>query len=544
MAYTIGSKKGQAIAEQMAAGDVYKATDGSTWTKNSDGTVSVTDRGGGVTRNALPVDSFKGSATGVVATNPTQQAQVDLMNKQSLQWWTADDAGKKALAESNQALGAMLGGSVAYDPSSGAWSGVAGTTPAVQSGNVLGNLGSFSFNVAQPTYESPYSTRIDAMLNDILNREKFSYDVEADPMYQQYKTQYLREGDRSMRDTLAEAASGAGGMNSYAVTAAQQANDYYAAQLGDKIPELYQLAYEMYLTDIDNQVRDLGLLQEMDNTQYGRYRDTMSDWRNDRDFAYGQYRDNAADLKWGAEFDESNRQWQTSFDRGILESDRNYNRDVFESDRNYDYTLDRDEIEDGWRNEEWAQETSNTAYGKVYDMLMNGVMPSDDLLEAAGVTPAEAAAWYTSRQESDGDGGGGGIEPVKPAEGDYEPVTGVDPDDPNGEFDTDMKKLQRYLGVTADGLWGPETAAAAKKHGWGTSDEALKAYKNISDDIGKDLGEYEDAASNYAEVAKMCEETYATEGLSAVLEMLREAYSTKTLNTMDYMSLYNKYRNK
>lgn len=544
MAYTIGSKKGQAIAEQMAAGDVYKATDGSTWTKNSDGTVSVTDRGGGVTRNALPVDSFKGSATGVVATNPTQQAQVDLMNKQSLQWWTADDAGKKALAESNQALGAMLGGSVAYDPSSGAWSGVAGATPAVQSGNVLGNLGSFSFGVAQPTYESQYSTRIDAMLNDILNREKFSYNVETDPLYQQYKTQYLREGDRSMRDTLAEAASGAGGMNSYAVTAAQQANDYYAAQLGDKIPELYQLAYEMYLTDIDNQVRDLGLLQEMDNTQYGRYRDTMSDWRNDRDFAYGQYRDSVGDLKWGAEFDESNRQWQTSFDRGILESDRNYNRDVFESDRNYNYTLDRDEIEDGWRNEEWAQETSNTAYGKVYDMLMNGVMPSDDLLEAAGVSQAEAAAWYTSRQQEN-DGSGGDPNPVGdpvigggPVEGDQVP------NDPEGVNDTDMKKLQRYLGVADDGLWGPETAAKAKAHGWETADEALKAYKNISDDIGKDLGEYESAAGNYAEASKMCEEVYASKGLSAVLEMLRKMYETKALNTTDYMSLYNRYRNK
>jgi hypothetical protein len=415
MGYVIGSTKGQAIANLLKEDETYKASDGSTWKKNADGTVTVTDKAGGVTQNALPADSFKGSATGVVANNATQQAQVDMLNKNSLQWWTADDAGKQALSAANQALGAALGGSVAYDPTTGTWSGVAGTTPATQSADVLSNIGSFSYDVAQPTYESQYSDRIDAMLNEILNREKFSYDVEADPLYQQYKTQYLREGDRSMRDTLAAAASGAGGMNSYAVTAAQQANDYYAAQLGDKIPELYQLAYEMYLTDIDNQVRDLGLLQDMDNTQYGRYRDTMSDWRNDRDFAYGQYRDNAADLKWGAEFDESIRQWQTDYERNALESDRNYNRDVYESDRKYnrgvyewdtsfDYGKDRDAVKD-----------QNDAWDKALTILQNGGYPSDELLEAAGMSAAEANSIreaqtivFTGGGGSDGTGGSGG----------------------------------------------------------------------------------------------------------------------------------------
>lgn len=155
----------------------------------------------------------------------------------------------------------------------------------------------------QPSYQSQYNTQIDQMLNKILNREAFSYDVASDPLYQQYQTQYQREGNRAMNDTLASVASGAGGMNSYAVTAAQQANDYYNAQMADKIPELYQLAYEMYLQDIDNQVRDLGLLQQMDDIQYSRYRDTMSDWRNDLNFAYGAYRDSVGDEQWQKSFD-------------------------------------------------------------------------------------------------------------------------------------------------------------------------------------------------------------------------------------------------
>lgn len=115
------------------------------------------------------------------------------------------------------------------------------------------------------------------------------------------------------------------------------------------------------------------------------------------------------------------------------------------------------------------------------------------------------------------------------------------------DFDWDVlqkKRTAQSAKHKVASVRGPETAAKAKAHGWETADEALKAYKNISDDIGKDLGEYETAASNYAEAAKACEEVYASEGLSKVLEMLREMYETKALNTMDYMSLYNRYRNK
>lgn len=219
-------------------------------------------------------------------------------------------------------------------------------------------LPTFSYNMgSKPTYTSQYESRIDAMLNQILNREDFSYNAENDPLYQQYRTQYIREGNRAMNDTLAAAAANAGGMNSHAITAAQQAYNYYASQPGDKIPELYQLAYEMYLTDIDNQVRDLGLLNDMDDRQYSRYRDTMSDWYNDRDFAYNQYRDQMGDY-----------QWDTTFDYGVSrdkindawrEKEFDYNASI--NDRDFNYTLDRDKIEDAWRNEEWQHQLEQDA---------------------------------------------------------------------------------------------------------------------------------------------------------------------------------------
>lgn len=152
-------------------------------------------------------------------------------------------------------------------------------------------------------YSGSYSSQIDDLLDEILNRKDFTYDATKDPLYQQYSQQYQREGQRASENTLADVASQSGGMSSYAVTAANQAGNYYASKQADMIPQLYEAAYQKYLGEIDGKVRDLGLLNQMDATQYGRYRDTMSDWRADRDFSYGKYRDEVGDQRWDKEFD-------------------------------------------------------------------------------------------------------------------------------------------------------------------------------------------------------------------------------------------------
>ena len=60
-------------------------------------------------------------------------------------------------------------------------------------------------------------------------------------------------------------------MNTYAVTAAQQAGDYYNARLMEQIPELAQLAYEMYLEDYE---RDLDRLDRLQGRECGIHRQT------------------------------------------------------------------------------------------------------------------------------------------------------------------------------------------------------------------------------------------------------------------------------
>lgn len=385
----------------------------------------------------------------------------------------------------------------------------------------------FDFGTGRPTYESSYSSRIDEMLNQILNREDFSYDLESDPMFQQYQTMYNREGSRAMNDTLASAAAGAGGMNSYAVTAAQQANDYYSAQLMDKAPELYQLAYQMYLQDIDNQVRDLGLLQEMDSTQYGRYRDTMSDWANDRDFAYGKYRDEMGDYQWMKDFNYSAGRDKVNDDR---------------YDREWEYGVGRDELED-------SRYESETAYNRAMQMLASGVMPGDEALKAAGISPSEAAAYIASNAKT-ASGSDGEDSAYPNTDGTTAKYYEFSPTgkDKTGEIDTssftddDIKALQQYLGVTSDGEWDEESARAA---GGLTADEAWKKYGGIVNSKvgGKPIGEYNEAAGNYQEIKNMADQLLVTQGKDAVKKMLTEAWRSGALNQNDYNTLFSKYRN-
>lgn len=197
---------------------------------------------------------------------------------------------------------------------------------------------------SQGAYVDPYKARVDQLMDEITNRDAFSYNAESDPLYQQYRDQYIREGQRSMQDTLGQVSARTGGLAStYATSAAQQASDYYMSQLADKVPELYQAAYQMYLDDIGLKVQDLDLLQGASDTQYDR-------WRVDRDF----------------------------------------NRGVFESDRDYDYGLSRDKIDDSRYVEERA------------DQLARDKLAQENWLKEFGLDTSKFN--YQKEKDAQGDG--------------------------------------------------------------------------------------------------------------------------------------------
>lgn len=155
----------------------------------------------------------------------------------------------------------------------------------------IGSFGSFSYDEA-PTYENAFVQQQKDLLDRILNREDFSWSKETDPQWSSYKKSYLREGDRATANALAQASAASGGRpSSYAVNAATQAGDYYAAKLNDVIPTLYQQAYERYLDEYNMKLKDLNAVNQQEQLDYAKYLDRLGQFNTDRGFAYQNYAD-------------------------------------------------------------------------------------------------------------------------------------------------------------------------------------------------------------------------------------------------------------
>ena len=197
--------------------------------------------------------------------------------------------------------------------------------------------GSYSYGEAQPEYNNRYDATIQDLLDQIVNRKDFSYDPENDQLYSQYRKQYTREGQRATQDALGAAAAASGGIpSSYAVNAAAQAGDYYASQMTDKIPELYQLAYNKYMNDYNMKLSDLGAVQGAEQSDYDKFLNEMQQYNTNRAFDY---------QAWMDEYNRINNDLQTA--SGLEQLDyTKYLNDLnqYNTDRSFNYGQLLDEV--------------------------------------------------------------------------------------------------------------------------------------------------------------------------------------------------------
>lgn len=108
-------------------------------------------------------------------------------------------------------------------------------------------------------YEDEQQKLIDALSGG------FSYDGDGD--WQSYRQAYLRQGRRAYENSLGAAAANTGGIASTAaVTAAQQAQNYYNAAAADKKAELRQQAYENVLAGREQAVSELTAYDRLNQT--------------------------------------------------------------------------------------------------------------------------------------------------------------------------------------------------------------------------------------------------------------------------------------
>ena len=167
-------------------------------------------------------------------------------------------------------------------------------------------------------YTSQWQSQLNDVMDKILNREKFSYDLNGDALYNQYKDQYTNQGKMAMMDTMGQAAAMTGGYgNSYAQNVGQQAYQGYLQQLNNKIPELYNLALSKYQMEGDDLSRKYSMLGTQENQDYSRYRDTVSDYNTELSRLQNAY-DNERSFDYGQFIDDRNYQYQQNSDKQKL----------------------------------------------------------------------------------------------------------------------------------------------------------------------------------------------------------------------------------
>ena len=222
-------------------------------------------------------------------------------------------------------------------------------------------------------YQSQWQGKLDELMNSILNREKFSYDLNGDALYQQYKDKYIQQGKLAMGDAIGQASAMTGGYgNSYAQSVGQQQYQASLDNLNDIVPELYQMALDKYNMEGQELYNQYGMVADRDSTDYGRYRDTVSDWYTDRDYLTGRY-DSERNFDYGKYVDDrsfSHTLWQDGYQRlldylGIAQSDYYDGANMYYTEQNNrnteawnkynaSETARRDEnslIQQNWQNE-------------------------------------------------------------------------------------------------------------------------------------------------------------------------------------------------
>ena len=146
----------------------------------------------------------------------------------------------------------------------------------------LSNLGAYNFTYGR---QADYDSAMDA----ILNRKKFSYDLNGDALYQQYKDNYINQGKMAMMDTMGQAATMTGGYgNSYAATVGNQAYQASLQNLNNIVPQLYQLALDSYNAEgdrLNNNLNVLGSDRQAQETSYNnKYNADLTRLSADRDY--------------------------------------------------------------------------------------------------------------------------------------------------------------------------------------------------------------------------------------------------------------------
>ena len=212
-------------------------------------------------------------------------------------------------------------------------------------------------------YSSVYGDKAVEWANKYENRDPFSYNMNEDALYQQYKDQYIQLGQLASEDVMGQAAAMTGGYaNSYAQSVSQQAYNQYLNQLNDVALDLHDRAYNIYNQEGQDMLNMYNIYMGLEEQERANYQTNLSNWYNQYDLLKGE-----AESIW---------------DKSVDEYTNNWNQYTYEDTK--------------------ATNAKTTKYNNLADMIATtGLIPSAEELEAAGMTEWEAktiAEGYSSNK--------------------------------------------------------------------------------------------------------------------------------------------------
>ena len=207
--------------------------------------------------------------------------------------------------------------------------------------------------------KTSYSDQVRNMVDKIMNREKFSYDVDTDPLFQQALASAMNSGKQAMQDTIGQASALTGGYGStYATTAGNQAYNSFIEDAYDNLPQYYQLALEAYQMEGDDMFRQYGMLSDEDAKEFDRYLTAYDATYQQRnriyDEAYNQFRDNKSDAFAMANLQLSEHGQRVSDAYNYYNATADYSNTLYERE----YNAWADSIENAWREIELLNENA------------------------------------------------------------------------------------------------------------------------------------------------------------------------------------------
>ena len=369
-------------------------------------------------------------------------------------------------------------------------------------------------------------SQLNSIINSILNRKEFSYDLNGDALYQQYKDKYIQQGKMAMGDAIGQASAMTGGYgNSYAQSVGQQMYQKELQNLNDIVPELYQMALDKYNMEGQDLYNQYGMLSDDYNREYGAWNDKYGRTMDAYNIASDAYY-KGADMHYteqnnkntvaGAEFDDAMSIWNANTNNAWKEAEWDRDNDRYEDEYNINYGyLDTDNVK-----------LMQTALGVNADGDWGPVSTA----AAGGLTVQQAWTAYlngtlkknnTSGSTSVGSGSTGNT------------TTGTNKNSDGSTELNAIQKLQQTLGVTADGDWGPKSQYAACGL---TAEEAQKAMTRSTEDnkfmsrseLEKWLNDIIAGGASKSEINSALRNKYSSGFISeAVYNELKEKYAPR-----------------